>query len=116
MKETYDPTDLDMTPQLLRIESKKPDVIIGGSGTASAKVLKNLKQTGYTGKIVGSSGVANDATIKNAGDAAEGIYISARLNYGNPAPNEKELFNYVKEKNGGLPSSFSANGWMGYCF
>lgn len=113
-KEAYDPTDTDMSPQLLKIKNTSPDIIyIGGSGAGPARVLKSIKQVGYQGKVVGSSGVANDATIKNAGTAAEGIYISSRLNFGNPNEVEKALFDFVKEKNGGLPSSFHANGWDG---
>ncbi len=111
-KESYDPTSIDMTPQVLRIESKKPDVIyIGGSGVAPAQVIKNLKQTGYTGKIVGASGVGTESTVKNAGDAAEGVYLVGRLNYGNPGSSEKELFDFVKQKTGGLPSIFHVSGW-----
>ena len=113
-KEAYDPSDTDMSPQLLKLKNTNPDVIyIGGSGAGPARVLKSIRQVGYQGKVVGASGVCNDATIKNAGAAAEGAYVSSRLNFGSPNEVEKALFDFVKEKTGGLPSSFHANGWDG---
>jgi branched-chain amino acid transport system substrate-binding protein len=70
-------TDKDMTSQLSKIKSKKPDAIIcWAAGAAPAIVAKNAKALGMS-DIYMTQGIASKKFIDLAGDAANGIKLTA---------------------------------------
>jgi branched-chain amino acid transport system substrate-binding protein len=77
--EVYSPKDTDMTPQLTKIRSAKPDAIIcWGTNPGPAVVTRNMKQLGIRIPLYQSHGVASKKFIELAGaDAAEGIVMPA---------------------------------------
>ncbi len=77
--EVYGPNDNDMTAQLTKIRSIKPDAIIcWDTHPGPAKITKNVKQLGIKTPLYMSHGVASKNYIKLAGaDAAEGVTLPA---------------------------------------
>lgn len=76
--ETYGPHDADMTPQLTKIKNTAglQAVLNPGFGQGPAIVARNYKQLAIGLPLYESHGVASDAFIKLAGDAAaEGIRL-----------------------------------------
>ena len=75
--ETYGPRDSDMTPQLTRIASTDgvEAVVNAGFGQGPAIVTRNHAQLGIDLPLYQSHGVASDAFINLAGDAANGVRL-----------------------------------------
>ncbi|TSK07894.1 MAG: ABC transporter substrate-binding protein [Geobacter sp.] len=74
--DTYGPKDTDMTPQLTKIKSAKPDAIIcWGTNPGPAVIARNAKQLGLNIPLYMSHGVSSKKFIELAGDAAEGIRL-----------------------------------------
>ena len=75
--ETYGPRDSDMTPQLTRIASTDgvEAVVNPGFGQGPAIVTRNYAQLGIEVPLYQSHGVASDAFIELAGDAANGVRL-----------------------------------------
>ncbi len=88
--ETYDPTTTDFRTQVTKISAVKPDVIYMLSfPTDSGLLLKQLREAGLDMPIVGADASKDDAVIKTAGQAAEGLIVSLP---GIPASPELESF------------------------
>lgn len=77
--EVYSPKDTDMTAQLTKIRSIKPDAIIcWGTNPGPAVITRNIKQLGIKIPLYQSHGVASKKYIELAGaDAAEGVILPA---------------------------------------
>lgn len=74
--ETFGAQDTDMTPQLTKIRSAKPDAIIcWGTNPGPAVVAKNVKQMNIDIPLYQSHGVASPKFIELAGDAANGVLL-----------------------------------------
>ncbi len=77
--EVYGPKDTDMTPQLTKIKSAKPDAIIcWGTNPGPAIITRNVKQLGIKAQLYQSHGVASKKFIELASaDAAQGVMLPA---------------------------------------
>lgn len=77
--ETYGPKDTDMTAQLTKIKNTEgvQAVFVFGFGQGPAIVTKNYTQLGIDLPLYQSHGVASNSYIELAGQAAEGVLISA---------------------------------------
>ena len=77
--EVYSPKDTDMTAQLTKIKSTRPDAIIcWGTNPGPAVITRNVKQLGMKIPLYMSHGVASKKYIELAGaDAAEGVLLPA---------------------------------------
>ncbi len=76
--EVYGPKDTDMTAQLTKIKSLKPDAIIcWGTNPGPAVICRNRVQLGIEAPLYQSHGVASKKFIELAGDAAEGVMLPA---------------------------------------
>ena len=77
--ETYGPKDTDMTAQLTKIKNTDgvQAVFNFGFGQGPAIVTKNYAQLGIEWPLYQSHGVASNSYIELAGDAADGVLISA---------------------------------------
>ncbi|OAG28509.1 ABC transporter substrate-binding protein [Thermodesulfatator autotrophicus] len=72
-EESFNPTDTDMSGQLRRLVSKKPQVIICWTiGPAGANVAKNVKRLGIKVPLFQCHGLPDPKYIEIAGPAAEG--------------------------------------------
>jgi len=75
--EKFMDTDKDMTAQLSKIKSKKPDAVIcWAAGAAPAIVARNAKALGIT-ELYMTQGIASRKFIELAGDAANGVKLTA---------------------------------------
>jgi branched-chain amino acid transport system substrate-binding protein len=76
--ETYGPGDTDMTTQLTKIQSAKPDAIINWSIVpAQSIMMQNMQQMGMKTQLFQSHGFGNYGYLKAAGDAANGVIFPA---------------------------------------
>lgn len=75
--ETYGPRDSDMTPQLTSMAATSgiEAIVNAGFGQGPAIVTRNHAQLGIELPLYQSHGVASDAFIDLAGDAADGIRL-----------------------------------------
>jgi len=80
--ESYNPTDQDMTAQVTRVRSLKPDVIINVAATAppGALIAKKVVQLGMTTPIIVGVNLQTEGFVTLAGDAADQIiYTSLKV-------------------------------------
>ena len=77
--EVYSPKDTDMTPQLYKIKSAKPDAIVcWGTNPGPAVITRNMQQLGMKTQLYQSHGVASKKFIELAGaEAAQGVMLPA---------------------------------------
>jgi branched-chain amino acid transport system substrate-binding protein len=77
-EEAFATKDTDMTVQLTKIKSAKVQAIIcWGTNPGPAQVAKNAKQLGITLPLLMSHGIASQAFLDVAGDAANGVVLPA---------------------------------------
>ena len=77
--EVYGPKDTDMTPQLVKIKSAKPDAIIcWGTNPGPAIITRNMQQLGLKTQLYQSHGVASKKYIELAtSEASQGVMLPA---------------------------------------
>ncbi len=76
--ESYGAKDTDMTAQLTKIRASDAQAIFNfGFGTGPAIVTKNVRQLGIDLPLYQSHGVASKKFIELAGEAAEGVRLTA---------------------------------------
>ena len=74
--EKFGPKDTDMTPQLTKVRTLKPQAIIcWGTNPGPAVIAKNMRQLGIKIPLYQSHGVASKKFIELAGEAADGIIL-----------------------------------------
>ena len=72
--EVYSPKDTDMTPQLTKIRSIKPDAIIAWAlNPGMAIIAKSVKQLDIKVPLYMSHGTSTNKFIELAGEAADGV-------------------------------------------
>ncbi len=75
--ERYNPTDLTVLAQVLRVLATNPDaVVVSSFGTPAALPVRELRQRGYKGPIYLPQGVANNDFIRVGGADVNGCYIT----------------------------------------
>lgn len=110
--EKYQKSDRDLTGPLTKMKMKGPQtMVIWGTMPTPPIIAKNMKQIGLNIPIVGSQGIGSPAYIKVGKEAVEGTVFTSSLNYGNPLPYEKILFDNYQAEYGKPPSPFAAHGW-----
>ncbi len=76
--ESFGDKDSDMTTQLTKIKAKDAEAIIAYSASpAGSIIVKNWKQLGMKAKLYHSLGWASQEYVDLAGEAANGVYLSA---------------------------------------
>ena len=77
-KASFGDKDTDVTAQLTRIKTKKPQAVVcWGTNPGPAIVAKNMKQLGMKMPLLMSHGIANKTFIDLAGSAANGVIFPA---------------------------------------
>lgn len=79
IEETMAPTDVDMSPQLVKIAAAKPDVILVTGSSSTIVAAKNRKTLGIKIPFSGGTGNASNTFIAVAKDAAEGVIVGGAL-------------------------------------
>lgn len=74
--ETYQSGDRDFAVPLARIRAQKPDVLaVFGTVPAAAHLMNQARAMGVTARFVGTGGLANEALMSLAPQAAEGTLL-----------------------------------------
>jgi branched-chain amino acid transport system substrate-binding protein len=77
-EESYNWTDMSVTPQVLKLIASHPDAIfVGSSGTPGVLPVIELRNRGYTGPIYNNQGVANPDVLRVGGKSLEGMMLPA---------------------------------------
>ena len=117
--ESFGRKDVDMTPQLVKVKGKNPDVIICWTiGPAGGIVAKNKKRLGMKQPLFQCHGQCDPIFLKVAGDAAEGVLMPATKVYvadqlSNSDPQKSKIKEFVKmftDKFGNSPGTMVAYG------
>jgi branched-chain amino acid transport system substrate-binding protein len=111
--ESFQPTDTDMTTQLVKIKAASPDAIICWTiGKAGAIIAKNVKQLAIKAPLFQCHGLPDPVYVQLAGDASEGNMMpSTKLMVASQLPNSdpqkkvilefirlyKDVFHYDKQ-------------------
>jgi branched-chain amino acid transport system substrate-binding protein len=101
--ERFGPQDTDMTPQLTKIRTLKPEAIIcWGTNPGPAVIAKNMRQLGIDIPLYQSHGVASKKFIELAGEAANGIIlptgkILVAKNLPDSDPQKSTLLDYIAD-------------------
>jgi branched-chain amino acid transport system substrate-binding protein len=101
--ERFGPKDTDMTPQLTKTRSLKPEAIIcWGTNPGPAVIAKNMLQLGIDIPLYQSHGVASKKFIELAGEAASGIIlptgkILVANNLPDSDPQKSTLLKYIAD-------------------
>ena len=112
--ETMTNGDRDFTGQFAKINAAAPDaVFVWCLGDDLGAVTKQLRQSGFSGPILGSESYTLPEILENAGDATNGVsFASQYIVYSNPDDAEDELMkNFLKqyiEEFGESPASDNA--------
>jgi branched-chain amino acid transport system substrate-binding protein len=110
----FQTTDTDFTTQATNIINTQPDlVIISGLAADGGNLVKQLRDLGYTGLIIGGNGL-NTANIFPVCQAAcDGILIAQAYSYELDSPVNKEFRDAYKAKQNKEPPQFSAQAFAG---
>lgn len=121
--ERYGEKDSDMTAQVTRAKAAQPQAVIVWSTPPSAAVVaKNIAQLGLKLPQFQSHGIANQAFIDGAGDAAEGVIFPAQklavwdtLAADDPvAPLASQYVKDFQAKYNYFPTTFGAHAYDGF--
>jgi branched-chain amino acid transport system substrate-binding protein len=100
--ESFQPTDNDMTAQLVKIKAVSPQAIICWTiGKAGSIVAKNVKQLGIQSPLFQCHGLPDPIYIKLAGEASEGnimpstkLMVAAQLS--DSDPQKKVILEFIR--------------------
>ncbi|MEI3611306.1 ABC transporter substrate-binding protein [Pseudogracilibacillus sp. SO30301A] len=119
-KEVYNMEDADMSTQLTKINSSGAEALITwGTNPGPATIAVNMKDLGMEIPHVSSHGVANQAFIDLAQDAAEGVVIpTGRLLFPSEIPEDdphyeviSDFYEKYTDKYDSEPTNFASYGY-----
>jgi branched-chain amino acid transport system substrate-binding protein len=116
-----DETEEGMDTHLTNIQTSNPEVVlVWGTNPGPAKIAKRMKDKGMQQPYVGSHGIANQAFIQLAGDAANGVVFPAgkMLIYEEALEPGTVEYNFIKDfsdayfnEYGEQIDTFAGHGW-----
>ncbi len=79
VQETIDKKASDFTVLVQKIQKANPDMVyLGGTiGNGYAIIVKQLRNAGYKGGLMGPDGIQDNTLIERAGAQSEGVYTTA---------------------------------------
>ncbi|MGE5373071.1 MAG: ABC transporter substrate-binding protein [Solirubrobacterales bacterium] len=119
VQEKFGATDVDFTPQLTAVKSKKPQaMVVWAIPPSAALITKQARELGINTPILHSHGIANKAFIDLAGPAANGVVFPAGKllvaeKLPDSDPQKAALLTYIKdyEKADRPRSAFGGHGY-----
>jgi len=112
--ELFGARDTDVTPQLTRVKSKKPDFILSyATGLVSAVINKNREALGMLATpIIGPQNWGDSAVVQASGTAAEGVLVASSVAGSDPKPGPQTvIFNLYRELSGKPLHAGAMWGW-----
>lgn len=111
--QTFAKSDRDHQAQLTALVANKPDVlVVSALADNAASIVSQARQLGWSGAILGGNGFNSPAFIKNAGAAAEGVYVGSSWNSTSAAPANQRFLEVMKKRNVS-PDQFTAQAYTG---
>jgi len=112
--QTFQTTDTDFTAQVTNVLNVKPDlVIISGLQVDGANLVKQLRDLGYKGLIVGGNGVNTAAIFPICKAKCDGILIAQAYSPAYKSRVNDEFKAVYKDKQKKDPPQFSAQAFTG---
>jgi branched-chain amino acid transport system substrate-binding protein len=111
--QTFAKPDRDYNAQLTALRGLAPDVLlVSALAENAAGIVTQARQLGWNVPIMGGNGFNSPAFIKNAGPAAEGVYVGTAWNKVSPDP-ANQAFLKVMAARGVDPDQFCAQAYTG---
>jgi branched-chain amino acid transport system substrate-binding protein len=112
--QTFQTTDTDFTAQVTNVLNVKPDlVIISGLQVDGANLIKQLRDLGYKGLIVGGNGVNTAAIFPICKAQCDGILIAQAYSPAYKSKINDEFKGMYKDRQKKDPPQFSAQAFTG---
>ena len=110
--ESHNPSDKDYSAQLAKLEKTGAQlVILWAHDTDAALILRQAKQFGLKFKFAGAV-LSEDAFLKLAGGAAEGVHLTSNFLPTDPSPNVQHFVEeWKKRSDGAVPGQFPAQAY-----
>lgn len=102
----------DFSGVLSQAVVKKPDLIyFGGVYAEGGLIIKQARQKGFNGPIMGGDGLDSSSTVQIAGDAVKGVYLTSVAGDVSKTEKGQAFAKKYKEKFGKDVESYSAYGY-----
>jgi branched-chain amino acid transport system substrate-binding protein len=110
----FQTTDTDFTTQATNIINLQPDlVIVSGLASDGGNLVKQLRDLGYKGQIIGGNGLNTANIFPVCKAACDGILIAQAYSYQLDSPVNKEFRDAYKAKQNKEPPQFSGQMFAG---
>ena len=111
--QTFAKPDRDYNAQLTALQALAPDILlVSALADNAAGIVTQARQHGWTVPIMGGNGFNSPALLKNAGPAAEGVYVGTAWNKVNSDATNQAFLKLMKER-GVDPDQFCAQAYTG---
>jgi branched-chain amino acid transport system substrate-binding protein len=112
-EQTFAKPDRDYNAQLTALLALQPDILVVSALIENASgIVAQARQLGWKGPIFGGNGFNNPALMKNAGPAAEGVYVGTAWNRASTDEANQKFLSLMKSK-GVDPDQFCAQAYTG---
>jgi branched-chain amino acid transport system substrate-binding protein len=107
--QTFQTSDTDFTAQANAMLGKKPDlIIISGLAADGGNLVKQLRELGYEGLIIGGNGLNTTNVFPVCGKSCDGVLIAQAYSPALDNPINKEFLEAYTAKQKKQPPQFSA--------
>jgi branched-chain amino acid transport system substrate-binding protein len=111
--QTFAKPDRDYNAQLTALKALNPDILmVSALAENAAGIVSQARQLGWNVPVMGGNGFNSPALIKNAGPAAEGVYVGTAWNKISDDPANQAFLKLMKER-GVDPDQFCAQAYTG---
>jgi branched-chain amino acid transport system substrate-binding protein len=111
--QTFAKPDKDYNAQLTALKALNPEVLmVSALAENAAGIVAQARQLGWNVPVMGGNGFNSPAFIKNAGPAAEGVYVGTAWNKVSQDPANQAFLALMKSK-GIDPDQFCAQAYTG---
>jgi branched-chain amino acid transport system substrate-binding protein len=111
--QTFAKPDRDYNAQLTALKALNPDILlVSALAENAAGIVSQLRQLGWNVPVMGGNGFNSPALIKNAGPAAEGVYVGTAWNKVSTDP-VNQAFLKLMQARGIDPDQFCAQAYTG---
>lgn len=111
--QTFAKPDKDYNAQLTALKALNPDILmVSALAENAAGIVTQARQLGWNVPVMGGNGFNSPAFIKNAGPAAEGVYVGTAWNKVSEAPANQAFLKLMQTK-GVDPDQFCAQAYTG---
>jgi branched-chain amino acid transport system substrate-binding protein len=111
--QTFAKPDKDYNAQLTSLKALAPDILlVSALAENAAGIVTQARQLGWTVPIMGGNGFNSPAFIKNAGPAADGVYVGTAWNKASADPANQAFLATMKSRSVD-PDQFCAQAYVG---